>query len=183
MVAVLGVYAKGDEVKEIAPKITSLLTASLSTRTDIQLVEREEMDKVLTELELNLSGMVDPKTANQIGRMTGARILVSAATFQVDGTLYIVAKLIGVETTRVVAVTVKGPLDRQLDILTDKLADDAGALIVKRQGDLIPTQKTEEDRLEQLKKKFAGAKLPVLSINISERHIGKSVTEPTAQVE
>ena len=183
VVALLGVYPKGDEVAELAPKINSLLMAALSTREDIQLVEREELDKVLSELELNLSGMVDSKTANQIGHMTGARVLVSAATFQVDGNLYVVAKLIGVETTRVLGVTVKGPLRQELDLLTEKLAEDVGTTINKRQTDLIIAKKSDEDRVAALKKKIGDARLPVLTISLPEHHVGKTIIDPAAQIE
>lgn len=182
-VALLGVYNKGEEVKEMAPKIGALLMAEMSTKDTIQLVEREEIDKIISELEINLSGMIDPKTANQIGRMTGAHVLVTAATFQVDGTLYVVAKVIGVETTRVFGVTVKGPLERQLDLLTSKLAENIAETISKRQKDLLAPKKSEEDRLAALKKKLGDDRLPVLSISITEQHVGKALANPTAEVE
>lgn len=182
-VALLGVYDKGIEVRELAPKINSLLMASLSTRDDLVLVEREEIDKVISELELNLSGMVDSKTANQIGHMTGARILISAATFEVDGNLYIVAKLIGVETTRVIGVTAKAPIQQELDLLVEKLADDVTGTVAKRQSDLIVPKKSEEDRLAALKKKIGDAKLPTLAISLPESHVGKYIADPAAQTE
>ncbi len=181
-VAVLGVYEKGTDVKDFGPKIEALLVAALSTRENILLVERAELDKVISELELNLSGMVDPKTANRIGYMTGANVLVSAATFQVDGALYVVAKVIGTESTRVFGVSEKGPMNG-LDSLAEALAKDIDDTIAKRRSVLIPPNKPQEDRLAALKAKLGNRALPTLSVSIVERHVGKSTLDPAAQTE
>ena len=43
---------------------------------EFQVVEREQMAAILNEHNLNLSGMVDPATAREIGRLTGVQYLV-----------------------------------------------------------------------------------------------------------
>lgn len=181
-VAVLGVYEKGQDVKDLGGKLEALLVAMLTTRENLILVERAELDKVISELELNLSGMVDPKTATQIGHMTGANVLVTAATFQVNGMLYVVAKVISTETTRVFGVSVKGAME-DLDSLIEGLAEDINKTIVERRAALIVPKKADEDRLAALKAKIGKASLPVLAVNIPEKHVGRLSTDPAAQTE
>lgn len=181
-VAVLGVYEKGPDVKDLGGKLDTLIIASLTTRDNLLLVERAELDKVMAELELNLSGMVDPKTANQIGHMVGANVLVSAATFQLNGMIYVVAKVIGTETTRVFGVSVKGDMN-ELDELVEKLVDGIDKTIVEKRAVLTAQKKPTPDRLAALKAKVGKAKLPVVAVDIGERHVGRSVADPAAQTE
>lgn len=182
-VAILDVYEKGREVAELGPKIEALLLAELTASPDLMLVERKELEKVLSETELNLSGIVDPKTAARIGHMTGAKVLVSSAAFQVDNMFYIVAKVIGVETTRVVGVSVKSDKDNELAKLVTKLAHDIDDTIKKRKTDLLAPAKKEEDRIASIKSKIGEAELPVLAIEISETHLGRGMLVSSAHTE
>ncbi len=182
-VALLGVYEKGPDVKDIGPVVDSLLMASLSTRSELMLVERAELDKVISELELDLSGLVDPKSAAKIGYVTGAKVLVTAATFQVEGTLYVVAKVFGTETTRVFGVTAKGRKDRDLEGLAEKLAEDIETTILKRLDSLVVPEQSVDDLIANLKKKISAERLPVLAVSIPEAHIRGGMRDPAAETE
>src|SRR3954466_235741 len=66
--------AKGE--RQLGPKITSLVTAELSSDTRLALVERAELSKALREQALGLSGTVDASAAAKVGQLTGAKVLV-----------------------------------------------------------------------------------------------------------
>ena len=68
-----------------------------------------ELEKVLGEHELGLSGTVSPDTAAKVGQLTGAKVLVTGRVFTTDKDLLIVAKIIGTETSRVYGEMVEGP--------------------------------------------------------------------------
>ncbi len=143
--AVLPFAVKGQEtglIKELMSRVKSrsqdkpdtlgeefalLLTQELSETHGIALVERTELDKVLSEMELGASGVVDPSTAAKIGHITGAKVIVTGRMFQVQSKMVIVAKVIGVETSRVFAHTVsiprRGSVQEAANLLALRIAE------------------------------------------------------------
>ena len=132
-VAVLAFQERGLDVKDFGAKVTDLLFANLVAKADLFLVEREDLDKVLDELKLNLTGVVEPgpKTI-AVGQLTGAKILVTGSVIQVDKSIYLVAKIIGTETSRVLGASVKGSVTGELAPLIDELAGKVGKKIKAR---------------------------------------------------
>ncbi len=103
-VAVLGFGAQKD-IEPEAEKLALLLGVQLSEHPELQLVERVEIDKVLGEQELTLTGTIQPDTAAKIGHIVGAQVLITGRLIEVSGKRMAVVKLIGVETSRVVSVS------------------------------------------------------------------------------
>ena len=93
---------RGFAAKDYGAKVSDLLFAKLVVRPELFLVDRNDLKKTLQELELNLSGVVKAGDATRVGQLTGAKILVSGSVVQVDKKLYLVARIIGTETSRVV---------------------------------------------------------------------------------
>ena len=146
------------------------------------LVERTEIEKLLQETELNLSGMVNPNQKTQVGWMIGAKILITGSVFEVEKKLYVVAKVIGTETSEMKGAAINGRLE-DLAGLTEKLADEVAAVIRKHADKLVaPVEKTE-DRIAALNKKLGEAKRPVVLIRVKERHVGRTTIDPAAQTE
>ena len=94
-------------------------TPTLSAEPNLILVERAELDKALGEQELGLSGTVTPESAAKIGQLTGAKVLVTGRVFKTDTELFIVAKIIGTETSRVYGELVKGGVDAPISDLSE----------------------------------------------------------------
>src|SRR5437762_5418151 len=107
-VAVFDFESKDEAVRDLGPKVATLINANLSAEPQIITVERAELEKVLGEHELGLSGTVSPDTAAKVGHLTGAKVLVTGRVFKADKELVIVAKIIGTETSRVYGELVKG---------------------------------------------------------------------------
>ena len=120
--AVLPFAERGVNVRQYGEQVADILFAELSRAPGLQLVERTELEKARQELELGLSGAVDPGTAAQVGRLTGAKLLISGSVLQSGETLYLVAKVIGTETGRVVGVSVKGRARDDVAKLAEQLA-------------------------------------------------------------
>jgi hypothetical protein len=147
------------------------------------LVDREDLKKLVEEQELSLSGIVDPATANKVGHLTGAKILCTGSILQSDKTVYIVAKLIGVETGRVLGASVKGIAMEKLDVMVAQLAEQISELLSKRADQLLPKFVSRGDRLAATKEKFPKGKRPVVFIAVNERHIGQPAIDPAVQTE
>jgi TolB-like protein len=173
--AVLPFQERGRETKDQGSKVTDLLFAKLAAEPGLTLVEREDVRKLLEEQELNLSGLVNPQQATKVGQLTGAKLLITGSVLQVDNSLYLIAKIIGTETSRVVGASVKGNVRDDLGKLTDDLSAEIVKTIAKRADDLVAKPLTHEDRIATLKKKLGNGKLPSVLVEISEQHTGQVV--------
>lgn len=181
--AILPFQERGAGVKDYGQKISDILFAKLVVRPELMLVERGELNKILEEHELNLSGAVTPGQATQVGQLTGAKILISGSVIEVETSLYLVAKVIGTETSRVLGESVQGKSNDELGPLVEQLATKVGDLIAKQSDKLVAKPVKHEDRVTALKAKLGEAKRPLLGVRVSERHVGQATIDPAAQTE
>ena len=182
-VAVFPFAERGRDAAELGNKVTDLLFANLVTNPEMYLVEREEIDKLFTEQELNRSGLINPDQATQIGYLTGAKILVTGSVLVVGDKMYVVAKIIGTETSRVLGASVKGAVDDELDGLVEELAKNVASTISERAKELVARPVSKEDRLAALIKSMGKGKRPSVWIDVTERHIGQTTYDPAAETE
>jgi len=181
--AVLPFQERGREVSGYGQQVTDLLFALLAMNPELYLVDREEMQKLLAEAEVNLSGMVTPGQATQVGQLTGAKIIVTGSVMEVGKKLYIVAKIIGTETSRVLGESVKGDLREDLDTLVEQLAEKVGETVAERSDELVAKPVKNEDLIADLNKQMGDAKRPTLFVKIAERHVGQATIDPAAETE
>jgi curli biogenesis system outer membrane secretion channel CsgG len=59
-------------------ELSDMLTNELSSTKKFKLVERREVEKVVSELKFGESGLVEPSTKSRIGKIKGAQYLVMA---------------------------------------------------------------------------------------------------------
>src|SRR4051812_30852154 len=182
-IAVLPFQERGKEVQGMGGQASDILFAELSADPALILVERQELGKILTEAQLNVSGIVDPKKAIEIGQLTGARLIVTGSVFQVDKTIYLVAKIIGTETSRVLGASAKGSIGDGVGALATKLGTDVIAVIKTKSDSLVAPRIAEVDLVAALKKKIGEVARPTVLISVTERHIGQPNFDPAAQTE
>jgi TolB-like protein len=182
-IAIVSFRERGKEVEGMGGQLGDLLFAKLVADPSLLLVDREDLDTVLAEAELNLSGIVNPQEAIAIGNLTGARLIVTGSVFQIDNAIHVVAKIIGTETSRVVGASVKGEADDELDGLADKLAAKVVQSVKDNSESLVARRVEKADRLEQLKDKLGDARRPAVLIIIEENHVGRTVIDPAAATE
>jgi curli biogenesis system outer membrane secretion channel CsgG len=181
--AIFAFQERGSDVKGLGPQVADLLFAGLVVEPNMYLVDRQDLEKVLNEQELSASGVINPAEAARVGQLTGAKLLVTGSVLQVRDTLYVVAKVIGTETTRVVGASVKGGVDEPLDALTEKLAKKIIEAIDERADDLVAKPVSRKNRIAALRKKLGKGPRPVVKISISERHVGRPTSDPAAETE
>ena len=118
-------YSGNDEEMAFLRKgMTQMLVTDLSAMGDLQIVERIDLEAVLTELKLGRTGKVDPTTRNTIGKLLGARYLVTGGYFQFKNTLRVDAKIINVERGTTVSFSAQAAPSDFMKIeaeLTEKL--------------------------------------------------------------
>jgi len=178
--AILPFSERGSGVKDMGSQVADLLFAHLAANPELWLVERDQMQKILDETELNLSGVVNPNQAIQIGQLSGARIIITGSVFKVKDATYLVAKIIGTETSRALGQTVNGP--GGIDKLAEQLAAKVAQAIAQDGQTLLPKSSEKFDAIAELKQSLPAAR-PKLYIRVAERHVGQATIDPAAETE
>ncbi len=179
--AILPFAERGQGVKDLGSQVADILFAEIVTDNQLWLLERSELDKILKEATLNMSGMVNSADANKIGQLSGAKLLITGSVFKVQNNTFIVAKVIGTETSRVEGVSIKGNED--IDRLVAKLADKLKKNINENASDLMPKIMSRNDFIKSIKENIGDKVKPKLFVSIEERHVGQSTIDPAAETE
>ncbi len=182
-VAVFDFESKDEAVRDLGPKVATLINAQLSADPRLITVERAELEKALGEQELGLSGTIVPETAAKVGHLTGAKVLITGRVFNVDRETMIVAKIIGTETSRVYGEVARGPAGAGIAGMSTELAGRIAKTVEQKADMLVAKIEKREDLLARLQKQFGDKKLPVVFISIPERHIGAATIDPAAETE
>jgi TolB-like protein len=98
-------FEYGGRNPDLAPLSTGLaemLISDLAGTESVTIVERQRLQAVLDEQKLSAGGKVDPRTAVRLGRLLGARYLVLGSYFDMGKNLRADARLVDVETSRIV---------------------------------------------------------------------------------
>ncbi len=87
----------------IGRMISEFLTTSAVESKRFDVVERSLLDKVMKELELGQSGLIEEGKAREIGRMVGASTILTGSVSRMGNTLRIDVRLIDVESGKILA--------------------------------------------------------------------------------
>ncbi len=101
------------KLKPLGRGIADMLTTDLSQSKDITVVERQRLNDILSELQLQRTDVIDPKTAAQMGKALGADAVLVGALTVLDDRMRIDARMVDVQTGAVrFAVDEEGPTDK-----------------------------------------------------------------------
>jgi TolB-like protein len=85
--------------KDILGKVFSeVLTTAFVNSDAFKIIEREHIEKVVKELQLTQSGIVDPSSAKQIGKMVGADAILTGSVIKFGNDMRVDARIIEVES-------------------------------------------------------------------------------------
>lgn len=96
---------KDGELAVLRKGLAEMLISDLSALDGIRLVERDRLEEILGELKLQQSTKIDPATAARVGKLLGARYMVLGGYFELMHTLRADARVVEVETGRVLKST------------------------------------------------------------------------------
>lgn len=123
---------KDDQLALLRKGLAQMMISDLSSVDAVQLVERDRLEEILTELKLGQTNKIDPASAARVGKLLGARYLVLGGYFDLKNTLRVDARVVEVETGKVVqSVGATGDADNFL-ALEQKLVADIAAVLGKQ---------------------------------------------------
>ncbi len=139
---------EGGNSVPLGKAVSSMLVTELSGREGLRVIERQELQSILTEQRLALSGRVDESTAIQVGRLVGAQYVILGQVSSIGETTRMDMRAVDVETSEVLEVQklldetseLLSMVVRIADIFSQKLKLDAPA--ARPQMEAIPVQAT-----------------------------------------
>lgn len=105
-----------DEMNSLdAEYFTEQLMIALSRNDTFRTVERRNLQTILEELELQLSGLIDEHNAVKVGDLLGTQVLVSSNLYMKENEYELFLKLLRVATGEILSVT-KTRIDKRLGL-------------------------------------------------------------------
>ncbi len=90
---------KREEMDPLKKGLADMFTTEFSKIEQFQMVERGQLEQLFQEMSLGQSGMLDPNSAQQVGKLLGARNLVLGSFMHMfDGKMRIDVRIVEVET-------------------------------------------------------------------------------------
>ena len=123
----------GGAAVNLGKAITAMLVTEFSSREGIQVIERAQLNDMLREQDLVLSGRVDESSAIEIGKMLGAQYVLLGQASSIVDNLRMDIRAVDVETSEIVAVLKKSDRTSELLSVVVALADEFG-----QQLNLVP---------------------------------------------
>jgi TolB-like protein len=117
---------KSDELVPLKKGLASMLISDLAGSDAYRMVERERLEDVLAEMKLQSSKNIDQSTAVKAGKLLGAHYLVLGSYFDVMKQLRVDARIVEVQTGRVVQSVGATGLPENFLVLEQKLSGDLG---------------------------------------------------------
>ena len=100
-----GSYGQNKENFDALQKgIAGMLISELAANPAARVVEREQIQSVLDEQHLGTSGQVDPQTAARIGKLVGARYMITGTFIDFYGDFRVDLRLVNGETGEIMKV-------------------------------------------------------------------------------
>ncbi len=113
--SILPVAARDSGLSATAEYFTEQLILSAVKNSTFEMVERKDLQQIAEELKLQLSGLVNPDTAAQVGKLLGADMVVIGNLFSKNSHLELFLKLERVSTAEILSVT-KALIDPELGL-------------------------------------------------------------------
>jgi TolB-like protein len=133
--------------------LSSMTISDLSVIDRIQLVERERLEELLAELDLQQSGYVDPESARSVGMIIGAEYVVAGAFVTVEPDMRLDTRIDRVETSEIVTTAeVTGHRESLFDLqqrLADQLIEGFEMVLTEEERQRLREQQ-EANRIDDL---------------------------------
>ena len=108
---------KESEYGDLGGPLRDMLTTDLKSVQNLTMVDRQALEKLLNEQNLNNSKSFDQSTATKIGKLLGAEVIITGTYFEFFGSLRVDAKFINVETGEIAfSVGVDGAREKFFDL-------------------------------------------------------------------
>jgi curli biogenesis system outer membrane secretion channel CsgG len=117
---------EGGASVNLGKAVSAMLVTEFSSREGIQVVERAQLNDLLREQDLSLSGRIDEADAIEVGKMLGAQYVLHGQVTSIADNLRMDIRAVDVETSEIVTVMKKSDKTSELFAVVVDLADQFG---------------------------------------------------------
>lgn len=122
-IAVLDFQLQGEsfENQDLGLIVAEWFITAMVREGRFDVVERRLLQKVLSEQQLAMSGIIDSSSATQLGKLLGVKVIISGSVMKLKDIIEINARIIDVESASIIAAeNVKSPATNRLqDLVVD----------------------------------------------------------------
>ncbi|MDO9287657.1 MAG: FlgO family outer membrane protein [Thermodesulfovibrionales bacterium] len=125
-IAVLDFQLQGEgyETSDMGKIVAEWLITALVKEGRFDVIERMLLKKVLDEQRLGVSGIIDESSASKLGRVLGAKIVITGSIMKFQNVMEVNARIIEVESSSIIAAeNVKSTSAVKLEDLVVKMAE------------------------------------------------------------
>ena len=120
---------EGGNSAPLGKAVSAMLVTEFSGRPGLKVIERQNLQELIQEQKLALSGLVDERQAVQIGQLLGAQYMLFGVASAAGGTLRIDVRAVDVETSEIVTVDkLSGKTEELLDLVVRAADNFSGKL-------------------------------------------------------
>jgi hypothetical protein len=112
----------GEEARKlrIGESLSSLIVQRLTLEKKVRVAETQDIDRILQEIRLGTLGLVDNKSAVEVGNLVGAQLMLSGTVLPAGENYQVAVRLNDVRTAQTLgAVTVNVPRRRMIALSRD----------------------------------------------------------------
>jgi len=117
-----------NEMQWLGPSCSEAIIAKILKSHSIRIVEREYLNKILDELKLKTSGMMDDKSAVEAGQLIGAKYFIFGSAANINDEIVLRTRTVNVSTSEIVGTQeVTGTLNNIFALqndLANKISND-----------------------------------------------------------
>ncbi len=145
-IAVLDFQLQGvkQDSSDMGKIVAEWLTTALVKEGRFDVIERRLLEKVLEEQKIGVSGIVDESSASKLGKVLGAKIVITGSVIRFQNVIEVNARIIEVESSSIMAAeNVKSTSTVRLEDLVVQMANKIirdfpiEGYIVQREGDTV----------------------------------------------
>jgi curli biogenesis system outer membrane secretion channel CsgG len=111
---------------QLGKALSSMLVTEFSGREGLRVLERRQLNDLLREQDLSLSGRIDDSQAIELGKMLGVQYIFTGQVTSIVENLRMDVRAIDVETTEIVSVAKRTDKTTELFSVVVSLADEFG---------------------------------------------------------
>ncbi len=162
-----------------APALTDYLNTTIAALPQVTVLNRDQISRVATEHKVALSGLVDSASAVKLGKFLSAQYIVVGRASKIGETLYLVLRIVDVETTVQTTVSAKATVENGFETVLQRLS---GPLTEDIQRLQRPTVESTDTTVAELRKLAEPLDGKVFLVAVDETHVGRPLRDPAAQM-
>lgn len=119
-----------EDLDVLGTTLSDLISAEMAGHKEFKVVERLQIETLLKEQKLGLTGVIDATTAVQIGKIIGANVMAFGSYLVIGKKVLLTMRLVRVETGEIIrGKNLRGNDVSDLDVLAEKAAKELTSVL------------------------------------------------------